>query len=317
MPLIMQDTNSRSHHPNSAPRVVVVGSINTDLVARVQHLPSAGETIPTTGFARFSGGKGSNQAIAAARLGQSVALIARIGDDEHGETARRLLTQEGVSTRALRYSEQPTGLAFITVDRNAENHIVIIPGANATLSENDIHGSSDIIRQAVVVVCQYEVPLVATLEAARLCRGTFILNPAPAGPVPPELLALTDVLVVNETEYLSVFQHPAPQQVDAFTSRARTQLPPHLRLVVTLGERGAYLWNGQEASSWLPPSVSVTDTTGAGDTFVGALADSLANGNSLENAVQWAIAASALSVQSFGATTAMPNQQSVRNLVNP
>ncbi|MDQ4504396.1 ribokinase [Sinomonas sp. ASV322] len=300
--------------PETGPEIVVIGSVNLDLVVTVPALPQPGETVLATSYDEFVGGKGSNQAIAAARLGRDVAFVGRIGDDAAGTAVRAALADEGVDVARLSPTPgEKTGRAFVQVDERAENSIIVASGANSRLSADDVDGAAPCVRDAAVVVAQLEVPLDAVRAAARLAHGTFVFNPAPARRLDPELLGLVDVLVVNQGEFEVVTGEPAAE--DAASMRvavARTDLPGSV--VVTLGARGALVWHDGELHSVPAPVVEAVDTTGAGDTFVGALADALARGEALLDAARWAVCAASLSTLSLGATTAMPRSAQVAEL---
>ncbi len=291
--------------------VAVVGSVNVDLVATVAALPLPGETVPALEYAQFLGGKGSNQAIAAARLGRAVAFVGLVGDDREGAAVRASLAGEGVDVTHLEVCVGvPTGRAIVLVDGAAENSIVVVGGANQSVGPRHIEAAGDVVRDARVVVSQLEIPLDAVGAAARACEGTFILNPAPARSLPRELLDLVDVLVVNEVEYEAVTGSVLPEDVDVLEHAVREPgMPPGV--VVTLGARGAYVWDGEHVDHVAAPRVKVVDTTGAGDTFIGALADALSRGEELRSAVRWAVHAGAAAVRSLGATTGMPTPQQV------
>jgi len=298
--------------------VTVVGSVNIDLVATVTALPRPGETVSAVDFAQFLGGKGSNQAIAAARLGRSVAFVGLVGEDSESEFVRTSLATEGVDTSHLAHMPGvPTGRAMVMVDAAAENCIVIVAGANGCLDAAHVRGAGAAVSSATVVVSQLETPLDAVVEAARLADGLFILNPspAPAQPLPDELLALVDVLVVNEIEYEAVLGRPLPADLHALLDELQADATLPYALIITAGERGALVWDGSVLTGIPSPSVTVVDTTGAGDTFIGALADALSRGENLVTAAQWAVHAGAIAVGSLGATTGMPEAQAVRESV--
>src|SRR5579875_2157154 len=184
--------------------ITVVGSANMDVIARVEDLPRPGETVLATGFVQAPGGKGANQAVAAARAGGEVVFVGRIGRDEHGQSLRASLKEAGVATdRLIVDAKNPTGTALIAVDRNGENLIVVVPGANAFLETTDVDDAGDVLRAARVVVLQLEIPLAAAARAARIAHAagaTVILNPAPAQPLPDQLLTQVDILIPNEEE---------------------------------------------------------------------------------------------------------------------
>lgn len=298
--------------------VTVVGSVNIDLVATVTALPRPGETVSAVDFAQFLGGKGSNQAIAAARLGRSVAFVGLVGEDSESEFVRESLAAEGVDTSHVAHMPGvPTGRAMVLVDAAAENCIVIVAGANGRLDATHVRGAGAAVSSAAVVVSQLETPLDAVVEAARLADGLFILNPAPAPaqPLPDELLALVDLLVVNEIEYEAVLGRPLQTDLHALLDQLAADAFLPYALIITAGERGALVWDGSVLTEIPTPRVTVVDTTGAGDTFIGALADALSRGENLVPAAQWAVHAGAIAVGSLGATTGMPEAQAVRESV--
>ncbi len=296
-------------------QIVVVGSANVDLVVSVTMLPRAGQTVMATGYQEFYGGKGANQAIAAARLGQSVAIVGRVGGDAAGEAVRAALRDEGVDVSLLKtLPAESTGRALVLLDAQAENSIVVIGGANAALLVRHVDEAAESIRAATVVVAQLEVPLEAVRRAAEYARGMFVLNPAPAQPLDDGLLRLVDVLIVNESEFEAVagFATTAEHQMTA-DRLIDSNLPDSM--VVTLGSRGALVWHQGRLSTIPAPPVTVVDSTGAGDTFVGALADSLTRGDQFLEAVQWAVCAATLSTGALGATTGMPARDDVAALL--
>ncbi len=293
--------------------VTVVGSVNIDLVASVDNLPRPGETVSATGYAQFLGGKGSNQAIAAARLGRRVAFVGLTGDDAEAAEVRTAMSGEGIDTGHLGIaSGTPTGRALVLVDAAAENSIVVAPGANGRVSAQHVEAAGDAVAGAAVVVAQLEIPLDAVLAAGRAARGAFVLNPAPAQALPAEILDLVDVLVVNEIEYEAVTGRPLPADTGALARELAADTSVTASVVVTVGARGALVWDGHKLTHVTAPRVTVVDTTGAGDTFIGALADALSRGQGLVTATRWAVHAGAISVGSLGATTGMPRPEAVR-----
>jgi ribokinase len=302
----------RPEGTTAAPEIVVVGSANVDLVVTMANLPAPGETVLAREGRVLPGGKGSNQAIAAARLGRSVAMIGRTGRDPGGELLRAALAREGVDTAGfVAVEDTPTGQALVLVDDSAENSIVVIPGANALVSAEAVAGAAALVSSAAVVVAQLEVPVEAILAAARLCTGTFVLNAAPAHALAPELLAEVDVLVVNQTEFSVVMGGDADADPDALAHILERKGVPR-RIVITRGSFGARVWEDGSLIDVPAPRVNVVDTTGAGDTFVGAFADALARGLRLLDAAIWAVHAASLATQALGATGGMPSADSVR-----
>jgi ribokinase len=291
-----------------AARVVVVGSINVDLVVSADRLPVAGQTVLGGRYAEHQGGKGANAAVAAARAGAEVAMIGAVGQDRHGETALAALVAEGVDVSAVRRDAEPTGVALIAVARHGENLIVVAPGANAALRSEEI-GALDGL-WGDVLLTNHEVPMpvvIAALEAARGARMTAILNPAPAQALPPEVVTLAPILTPNEHELIVISGN---EEADAGLDdlAERTGAP----VIVTQGSRGAILAHGNRRERFrgyrAPGEV---DTTGAGDTFSGCLAAWLAHGSSLEEAIRAGNAAAALSVAAAGAREGMPYREAI------
>ncbi|CCQ15991.1 Ribokinase [Rhodococcus sp. AW25M09] len=278
----------------SNPRIVVLGSINMDLITRTPSLPVPGETVLGSSFTTASGGKGGNQAIAAAKAGSTVSFIGAVGDDEFGETLRHTLTSAGVDDSALRTAAGPSGIATITVDDDAENSIVVVPGANGgvrRLTDDD----RSTIADADILLCQLEIPLdtvVAAFEYARSRGVVTMLNPSPVQDLPDALLATTDVLVVNEAEEARL-DH-------------RADAVPHV--ITTLGARGAR-YRGPESFEVSAPRVEAVDTTGAGDAFAGALAASWPSGP--RRAVEWACVAGAFAATRPGASASSGTRENI------
>ncbi len=278
--------------------VVVVGSANVDLVLPVERIPRPGETVLASGLTRGPGGKGANQAVAAARAGASTTFVASLGDDDGGAMLRAVLEESGVDLSLVSSSSSPTGTAIITVDADGENSITVAPSANAelTLSADALKA----VGEAKIVLSQLEIPF-GTVQAAAEASSYFILNAAPAAELSDELLAHVDLLVVNETEAETV---GGPEVSDLLK-----RVPA---AVVTLGSEGAVILSRDAAEIRIPGvSVEVVDTTAAGDTFCGVLAASLAatstTARDLTNAVRRANVAASLSVQTAGAIPSVPH----------
>ena len=317
--------------------VVVVGSVNADLVVSVRRLPAAGETVTGGTFARHGGGKGANQAVAAARAGARVAMVGAVGADDLGEEALRELADEGVDVAAVaRLDEVATGVAAIVVDERGENQIAVASGANAALEGDEVtaalarltddssgtaghdpsgtathdssaaasHNSSGL---RGVVLLSHEVPaaaVVAGIEAARRAGWTAVLNPAPARELPDDVGGV--VLTPNADE-ARVLAGGTEVEAAARALAGRTRAP----VLVTLGADGALLLDGDHAERLPAPRVDVVDTTGAGDTVNGALAAELAAGRPLREAVRFALTAAALSTRAAGARAGMPRRDEV------
>lgn len=293
-------------------RIVVVGSFGMDLVSLMERLPLPGETVHGKGFSSGPGGKGSNQAVAAARLGAEVSFVGRIGDDAYGELALAFWQEEGVHTDfVVRDAEQPTGVAPIWVDAAGENAIVVALGANLAVARADIDAAAATIAGADLLVVQLEIPLDTVDHALQVAQAhgvRSILNPAPAVSLEPEFIARANWLTPNETELVTLFgENPADLR----------SLVAHgdQTLIETMGAAGVR-WATQTESGQVPTfEVDVVDTTGAGDAFTGALAVVLAEGMALEPALRFANAAAALSVTRLGTAPAMPRREEVEALL--
>ncbi len=302
--------------------VVVVGSVNVDLVVSVDHLPARAETVTGGTFSRHHGGKGANQAVAAARLGAEVCFVGAVGDDANGRDALEALRAEGIETSgAAVMPDTPTGLAGIVVDRAGENQIAVASGANASLDARTVRRALDAIGAAAagqsarsgVLLVNLEIgddALIAAAGWAAEQRIAIVLNPAPARPLAPELLAARPILVLNEGEARQL------SGVDEL-ERAAAELAGRTdsAVVVTVGPRGALLAEAASLARLAAFVVEAVDTTGAGDTLVGALAAGLAEGRSLRRALERAMAAAALSVMSVGAREGMPDRAAVERFL--
>lgn len=291
--------------------VVVIGSLNHDISVLAPRLPRPGETVIATSHFSGSGGKGANQAVAAARLGASVAMVGRVGDDEYGPSLVAGLVAEGVDVEAVGVDEElGTGLALITVDPTGENTIVGSSGANMALTPVLVRDSAARISTASVVVAQLEVSVDCVVEAAVLAEGLFLLNPAPAHPLPPDLLANVDVLIPNRSE-LGVLSGCDEPRTEDEVADALDRLEFDGAVVVTLGAGGAMI--SDKGTKSLCPAVPVdaVDATGAGDAFCGALAFALSHGWDLSDGVPFAIAAASVAVTRLGAQSSMPDRNEV------
>ena len=289
------------------PHIVVVGSVNTDLVVVSERLPAPGETVTGGTFSRHGGGKGANQAVAAARLGARVTMVGAVGADPFGDEALELLAAEGIDVAAVARADAPTGVALIAVDAAGENQISVASGANAAL---DAEAVEHAVRAAGpgVVLLGHEVPEAAVLAGARGGRDgvPIVLNPAPARPIPEELAARGPILTPNAGEAAELTGEHDPEAA-ARALADRTGAP----VVITLGAAGVLLHARKVSGTVLAPEVDVVDTTGAGDTFNGALAVALAEGRELRQAVEFAVVAAALSTRAGGAREGMPRRDEV------
>ena len=296
--------------------VTVVGSLNEDVLVRVDRLPGRGETVVGGDVVLAPGGKGANQAAAAARLGPGVAMVGRVGDDAAGERQRGALRDVGVDVDAVTTTpDVPTGTATIPVEEDSgENLIVVVPGANGRVTAADVEIPA--VRTADVVLLQLEIPLDAVLAASSAAAGTVVLTPAPPRPLPPELLDRVDVLVPNEHE-LTQLAGATGRERNAAELAALARRVTRRTVVVTLGARGALLVRDDGSPVLLQPTPEVVpvDTTGAGDCFCGALAQALATDPDLPAAVRVAVTAAALSTTGPGARGALPDAAAVQALL--
>ncbi|MFD7813834.1 ribokinase [Streptomyces sp. NPDC059785] len=294
--------------------LLVVGSANADLVIGVERRPAAGETVLGSDLAVHPGGKGGNQAVAAARLGARTALLARVGDDAHGRLLLDAQRAAGVDTAGVLVGGAPTGVALITVDPSGDNSIVVSPGANARLTPADVRAAGDLFRASRVVSAQLEIPLETVAETVRtMAPGSrLVLNPSPPVPLPAEILAACDPLIVNEHEARVVLGETAGTEPEDW-ARALLALGPR-SVVVTLGARGALAADAHGTT--LVPSVKVeaVDTTGAGDAFTAALAWRLGSGAALADAAAYAARVGAAAVTKEGAQASYPTAEEVEAL---
>ena len=277
-----------------APRIAVVGSINADLVVQMPKLPGRGETVSSAQPAWFPGGKGANQAVAAARMGGIVSMFGAIGADEPGQMCLSALKQSGVNVDAVVKVSSPTSTALVMVEHSGENQIVVADGANQ-------HASFDAaqISAADAVIVQFEIPESVIVEVGKAAKGIFCVNAAPVRELSDELASLIDVLIVNEHEYAQLGE------------------PKSGLVIVTAGAKEVVAYqNGEVVAKSQPPKVEALDTVGAGDTFVGAFVVAYASGKTIPDALDLACAASALSTLKLGAQSGMPTASEVNEFFN-
>lgn len=292
------------------PKILVIGSSNMDLVIQADHFPRPGETLIGGNFSMISGGKGANQAVAAARLGGKVALVAQVGDDLFGQANLDNYQREGIDIANVeRHPDVPTGVALISVDKSGENTIIVASGANAGMGIDNLERASILFAWADVVLLQLEIPLEVVTEAARMAKAQgkkVILNPAPARALPAELLENVDIITPNETEAEFLTGISVLDISSAALAAARFNASGIQTVIITLGENGAFLDDGNTQAIIPTQRVKAVDTTAAGDTFNGALAVALGRGESINTAVSFALKAATLSVQRLGAQSSIP-----------
>jgi ribokinase len=297
----------------AAPRVAVFGSVNMDLVAYVEQVPASGETVTGTAFRQVPGGKGANQAVAAARAGADVAFLGAVGEDSFGEDLRANLVGSGVDVSGLRTVPGASGVAHIVVDGGGGNSIIVVPGANGEVT-GVAAGDPGIIGGSAALLLQLELPMEAVVSAARTGRELGVpvyLTPAPARELPAELLESVDVLVPNQHEAAAITGRAEPREALA----ALLELVPEVLL--TLGEDGSlHGRRGGEPLHVPARRVEAVDTTAAGDVFCGSFAVARAEGRTPEEAMRFAAAAAALSVQRHGASSSMASRDEVEALLD-
>jgi ribokinase len=302
-------------------KILVVGSSNTDLVIRVPAIPRPGETVMGREFQTFPGGKGANQAVAAARAGGNVLFIASVGDDAYGAEALKAYRLDNIYTEDIKICKGiPSGIAMITIADSGENAIAVAPGANAELTPGDLDEAEEAFDEADILLVQLEIPLETVRKAMEISRdlGTrVILNPAPATKLPGEILACTQLITPNETEAEQLTGIKVKAEKDAEKAAAVLHDRGIATVVITLGAAGAFVSDPSTGISKIIPgySVEAVDTTAAGDVFNGNLAVALAEGKGLEDAVRMAHAAAALSVMKLGAQSSIPRRKETNSFL--
>lgn len=299
--------------------IVVLGSINIDLVVQTKRLPKPGETITGSNFFTSHGGKGANQAVACARLMVETRLIGRVGGDAYGAELRENLIKNGVNIEMVSIDNTvPSGTALITVEDSGENTIVIIPGANGRVREEELVNLEKILPEVHFLLLQLEIPLESVrraIEAANRQGVTVILDPAPARDLPQDLYPLIDILTPNESESATLVGFPITD--DKSTQRAAKILHERgaQKVIIKLGDKGAYALDHQREIFMLPFPVQRVDSVAAGDAFSGALAAALYEGKSFEEAIRWGAAGGALAVTKAGAQSSLPDRKSLMKLL--
>jgi ribokinase len=296
-------------------KIIVLGSINTDFVIRTIRHPKSGETVSGSDYATYFGGKGANQAIAAARLGAHVSMIGRIGEDSFGKAAFENLKKEKVNTKFITIDPtSPSGAAFVVIDESGNNTIVVSPGANGHVNLHDLDQAKSCFSHETVLVTQFEVPIstvIAGIELAK-ARGSYVIvNPTPVVDFDFDLFKKIDAMILNESELYTLTKCGNLHQ-----GLKTLQDGGVKRIALTLGEKGCILMGENKEFNIQPHSIKVVDTTGAGDAFVGAFSAAVAEDNDFLTAGLWGNAAGAIAVTSFGAQSSLPNRDQIFDLFN-
>jgi len=298
------------------PRIVVIGSANTDLVVRVPSLPRPGETVTGGRFQIVAGGKGANQAVAAARTGARVTFVGNVGKDDFGDATLQGLRREGISTRCIvRSRSSPGGVALVLVDSRGENLIGVARGSNDELLPRHVDAALPAIRKARILVVQLEIPVKTVRRAIELANRhgvPVLLNPAPAQPVPASLLRQVTFLTPNEHELAALTRLPTERRSEVEAAARKLNRLGVAHVLATRGARGV-CWCSDAGVRWFPaPKVKAVDTVGAGDCFSGVFAVAIAEGKRVEEVIRFAIAAAAISVTRRGAQSSMPTRRAIR-----
>lgn len=297
-------------------KICVIGSLNMDLVVNVCEMPKKGQTLIGSKFREIPGGKGGNQAVAASRLGGDVYMIGKVGNDGFGESLLKQLKADNVNTKYVQVEEGPSGVALITVDENAENAIVVSPGANFKLTETDIDKCIDAIKESATVVIQLETPIDTikyALEKSKELGKFTILNPAPAVKLSDDIIKNVDLLTPNETE-LEILSGVSINCEDDIKKAANVMIEKGVKqLIVTLGSKGSLYLDKDTMEFKKSYKVDAVDTTAAGDSYTGALSVALSQNKSIDEAMEFASKVGALCVTKVGAQTSIPNLYDLEN----
>jgi ribokinase len=298
--------------------IVVVGSNMMDMITKISRLPKMGETLAGSAFSMGFGGKGANQAVMAARLGARVAMVCKVGKDSFGLMVRENFIEKGITAFIFEDETLPSGVAPITVDDEGRNLVIIVPGANNTLNAVEVKQAKELIQSAKILICQLEIPDEAILKAFEIARAgglRIIFNPAPARAVPARMIELADVVVPNETEAELLTGLPVRGLQGGGAAARKLQEMGARTVIITLGEEGALLWDGQAEQHFKPPMVNAVDTTGSGDAFIGSLAFALVQGKDMSDAIRYANVAAALSVTKIGTQISFPTMAEVNAML--
>ena len=298
----------------SEKKILVIGSSNTDMTVVADRLPVPGETVLGGKFAMGQGGKGANQAVAAQRLGGDVTFICKLGRDIFGENAIKEYQKDGMDTSKVMYSDQPSGVALISVDTHAENCIVVASGANGDITVDDIEANRKEIEEAGILLLQLEIPVEAVVRAAKIGHeaGVYvILNPAPACDLPEELYQYLSLIIPNQTEIALMTGIEARDEEGAAKAVEALKAKGVQDVIVTMGSKGSMVYHQGQATFVPSGKVNAVDTTAAGDTYCGGLCVALSEGNDIIKAAEFATAASALTVQKRGAQDSIPYRKDI------
>ena len=296
-------------------QILVIGSLNMDLVVKVEKLPKLGETILGETLYENPGGKGANQAVAAAKLGGNVSMIGKLGNDNYGEQLLLNLKNNNIKTEGIIRCSDITGTAVIEVDNDGNNSIVVIPGSNSKLSKEDLDSAAELLDKADIVILQQEIPMDTVeyaLEQAAKRGKTTILNPAPAVEISDKILDATDFLILNETELEIVSGKESIPETEYIDAIKELRNKGAKNIILTLGEKGGMYTEGEETREYKALKVKAVDTTAAGDSFIGAFALKLAQDASVSDALEFAVGVSALTVTRSGAQQSLPTQEELK-----
>ncbi len=300
-------------------KIVVIGSSNTDMIVKVPHIPAPGETILGGDFTTAAGGKGANQAVAAARTGGEVVFVTCLGEDDFGKHALTGYQKEKIDTSLVKITkEKPSGIAMINVAGNGENSISVAPGANSMLQPEDLRNALPKINNPGMIIAQLEIPLETVIEAGKMAKELgipFILNPAPARELPEELLGYATILTPNESEAELLTGMPVNSMAEIEAAAENLKSKGVTQVIITLGKQGAYV--DMEGFQGVVPgfTVKAMDTTAAGDVFNGALGVALLENQNISDAIRFAHAAAAISVTKLGAQPSVPAKQDVQEFL--